>query len=74
MNGKITEDDWEVVKHRIEAMPSHIKLAIGGSESLSKDDLLFHVKKRDSIGKRVVQMQLNYLRFFKKEMVALANE
>jgi len=71
---EITEEDWEVVKHRIESMPAHIRLAVGGKESLSKDDLLDHIEKRDSTGKRIVIMQMNYLRFFKTEMGKLANE
>lgn len=70
----ISNEDWETVKHRVESMPSHIKLAIGGATSLSKDDILHHISKRDDVGKRVVTMQMNYLRFFKKEMAALLND
>ena len=67
----VSEDDWEVAKHRVEAMPSHIKLAIGRSGSLSKDDIIKHIEKRDAIGERVVTMQINYLKFFKGKVTLL---
>ena len=70
----ITEEDWEVMKHRMEAMPSHIRLAIGPGRILSKQDILAHIEKRDLIGERIVIMQMNYLRFFKKEMATLVSE
>ena len=58
---------WELVTKRIESMPSHIKLAIGGSGAMSKDDILVHLRKKDPVGKRVVEMQMNYLKFLKME-------
>ena len=71
---KISEEDWKVVRHRVEVMPSHINLAIGGDKPLSRNEILVHIDKRDNIGKRVVMMQMNYLRFFKKEMTAIVND
>ena len=70
----ISEEDWETVKHRVESMPSHLKLAIGGNRSLSRDDILQHLENRDEVGRRIVAMQMNYLKFFKKEMTVLLNE
>jgi len=70
----LSEEDWNVVRHRVEAMPSHIKLAIGRHEPLSKSDMINHIERRDEIGKRIVTMQMNYLKFFKKDMAALLNE
>lgn len=64
---RIEDWKWELVTKRIEAMPSHMKLAMGGGESFSKNDILQHINKRDNIGKRVVEMQLNYLKFMKEE-------
>ena len=73
MTDKISKEDWEIVLHRIQAMPAHIKLAIGGHSSLSREDLITHIKAKDKVGKRVVEMQMNYLRFFSKEMEKIAH-
>ena len=58
---------WELVTKRVERMPSHIKIAIGSIGALSKDDILMHLQKKDDIGKRIVAMQMNYLKFLKSE-------
>ena len=58
---------WDVVAKRVEAMPAHMKLAIGGSGSLSKGEMLEHIQSRDRIGARIVEMQVNYLAFLKSE-------
>ncbi|MBI2675719.1 MAG: hypothetical protein HYX24_04635 [Candidatus Aenigmarchaeota archaeon] len=71
---EIAEEDWEVVKHRVESMPAHIKLALGSYGSLSRDDMLTHLEKRDAIGRKMVEMQIGYLKFFKREMEKLAHE
>jgi len=73
MTNKLTEEDWEIVKHRVETMPAYLKLAMGKYGQLSKDEMIRHIDNRDEIGRRIVEIQLNYLRFFKKEMERLAN-
>ncbi len=71
---ELTEEDWDVVKHRVESMPAYIKLALGSHGSMSRDEMLTHLEKRDSIGRKMVEMQISYLKFFKKEMEKLAHE
>jgi hypothetical protein len=58
---------WEVVMRRVEGMPPDLKLAIAGVGALSRDEMLAHLDKRDEIGKKIVKMQINYLRFLKEE-------
>jgi hypothetical protein len=74
MTEKISNDDWRLVIERVSMMPSHIKMIIGGYGSFSREVLLEHLEKRDDIGKRIVEMQLNYLKFFKTQMQSVANE
>lgn len=74
MSEEITQEDWEVVKHRIESMPAHLKLALGSFGALGRDEMINHINNRDEIGKKIVTMQINYLRFFRKEMEKIANE
>jgi phosphoribosylaminoimidazole (AIR) synthetase len=64
----VSKDEWELVTARIEAMPSNLKLAMGGIGPLSKQEMVEHLNKKDEIGKKIVAMQLNYLRYFKTEM------
>lgn len=71
---ELIEEDWEIAKIRVKSMPSHIRLAIGGYGQLSKDEIIEHLEQRDEIGKRIVEMQINYLKFFKKEMEKIVNE
>lgn len=42
---KIKEELKEVVIMRIEAIPSNLKLSIGGGKSLTKEEMIEHVKK-----------------------------
>lgn len=63
---KISDDQWLAVKFRVESMPSHLKLSIGGT-LLEKNDLIKHINKRDEIGKLLVQIHYNYLRSFKEQ-------
>lgn len=64
-------NEWKIVRARILAMPSHIKLSIGGMGSFDKSQLLTHIDERDEIGQLVVKMHFNYLRLFKKEASGL---
>lgn len=67
MATQFSEDEWKIVKARIEAMPAHLKLSIGGIGSFTKQDLIRHLNEKDQIGQLLVQAHLNYLRSFKKE-------
>ena len=56
----------ELVIVRLEALPENFKLSIGGTGEFDKHELIERVKKGDEIGKRIVQIQLNYLRSLKE--------
>ncbi len=64
----IEEDDWKLAVTRIEAMPANLKLSLGNQGSLTKVELMEHITKRDKIGETIVKAQLNYLKYFKKEL------
>ena len=68
-----TNDEWGVVKSRFEQMPENMRIAIGGSHTLTKDDIIRHIENKDETGELLVKMQMNYLKLFKKE-VDLENE
>jgi len=60
----ITEEEWELVEKRIEAMPEHMRIAILG-RVYTKEELLNEVRARSEVGEIVARMQLRYLRYFR---------
>lgn len=63
----VNEEEKKLVLARLENMPSNMKLSMGGTMPLSKTEMLEHVKKGDEIGKKIVKIQLNYLRSIAKQ-------
>ena len=56
----------ELVILRLETMPENFKVSIGGSGEFDKHQLIERVRKGDEVGKKIVKIQLNYLRSLKK--------
>ena len=59
---KISEDIMNLVIARLETIPSNIELSVGNEGSFSVKELIEKVKKQDDIGKKMIEMQLSYLR------------
>jgi len=63
MKEKINDKIKELVIARIDAkMPSNLKISIGSNGSLSKEEMIDHVRKGDEEGKQIVQMHLNFIK------------
>jgi len=62
-----SEDEWKIVRARIEQMPPHLMLSIGGMGPFNKEQLLEHIDKKDDIGALLAKVHFNYLRSFKEE-------
>lgn len=62
----ISEDIINLVIARLETIPSNVELSVGNEGSFSIDDLIERVKKQDEIGKKMIEMQLAYLRSLDK--------
>lgn len=58
----ISEDIMNLVIARLETIPSNIEISIGGDGSFTVSELIERVKKQDEIGKKMIEMQLAYLR------------
>lgn len=67
MNEEIPEFFWNVLKARFGKMPENLKIVIGGFGSLTKNEILECLEKRDEIGILLAKMELEYLRLFKQE-------
>lgn len=58
----ISEDIINLIIARLETIPSNVELSVGNDGSFSIVDLIERVKKQDEIGKKMIEMQLAYLR------------
>lgn len=58
----ISGDLKELIIARIDVMPSGYKLSIGNKGTFSKEDLIKHVKEGDSIGREIIETQLEFIR------------
>ena len=60
---EVNERMKEIVVARIDAqVPSNLKLAMGGYESMNKEEMIEHVQKGDEIGKQIVKRHLLFLK------------
>jgi hypothetical protein len=64
----------EIIIRRIESsrLPSNILLSIGGmtDEPMNLQEVISHVKKEDEVGKKILQMELEYLKALKEGIVS----
>ena len=80
-NAEISDKIKELVIMKIEAnMPSNLKLSIGSYPgTLTKEELIKHVKAGDEIGKEIVRAQMSFLKAvasgeFAQKLVSVQNE
>jgi hypothetical protein len=74
MDKELKEEIKRITVKRLDAMPSNIKISIGNYGDFNKNQLIEHVKSWDEIGETVAEIQLNFLRSFKKGIVAGISE
>ena len=63
---KINEEIKKIVIARLEVFPSDKKISIGSIGELTKEEMIENVEKETDIGKKIVEVQLNYLRTLKE--------
>lgn len=56
----------DLVIARLEVLPADKKISIGSAGEFTKDELIEHVEKEDSIGEKIIEVELAYLQAFKK--------
>lgn len=56
----------ELVIARLETLPSGKDISIGGSKSINKEELIQHVKDGDEIGKKMIEVEIHFLRGLKE--------
>lgn len=65
----------ELVLARIDAqVPSNLKLFIGSFGGMNKEEMMEHVRNEDEIGKKIIQMHINFMRaLVRGEVTSLIN-
>ncbi len=66
MNDKMSKEIKELVIARLDVMSSNMKVSIGSYGTFSKEALKEHVEKEDDIGKKVIEVQMAFLRSIKE--------
>lgn len=57
----------EIVIERLRQAPPTVKIAFGSaSEFMTRDELIEQVQKETEIGKKIIKIQLEYLKAFKE--------
>ena len=59
----------ELVLARLSTFPSNKKICIGDYGKLTREDMIKHVSKEDEIGKKIIEIELAYLRALKQGIV-----
>lgn len=60
------EEIKELVITRLEVLPLNKKISIGSSGEFNREELIDHVKRGDEIGKKMVEIELSFLRALKE--------
>lgn len=69
MNEDIEEQIKKTVIARLEVMSQDKKMSIGASGEFSRDELIEKVKLGDPIGKKMIQIEIDFLRSLKKGII-----
>ncbi|MEK6927976.1 MAG: hypothetical protein AABX11_06095 [Nanoarchaeota archaeon] len=71
----INEKIKALVLARIDAQaPSSLRLFIGSSKGMNKEEIMMHVRNGDEIGKQVIKMHMNFMKaVMKGEVTQLIN-
>lgn len=66
MNNETEKEIIDLVVARLQNLPSNKEISIGSSGEFSKEELIEHVKKDDEIGKKMVAIEIDFLRSMKE--------
>jgi len=68
----------DLVIARLEALPENVEISIGSKDALNKTDLIRHVKDGDDLGRKIMEVEMNFLRSMKEgsfyESLRIGNE
>lgn len=60
------EEIKELVIARLQTLPEGKEISIGSDGEFTKEELIRHVEKGDEIGKKITEVEINFLRSLKE--------
>jgi hypothetical protein len=63
------EEIRKLVSARLSVLSSDTMISIGSDGNFSRDELLEHVKEGDKVGEKIAQIQIEWLRSLKAELL-----
>lgn len=63
------EEIKKIVIARLETLPPDKKISIGSSGEFTRDEIIERVEKGDEIGKKMIQVEMEFLRALKNGIV-----
>ena len=70
MRKEIEEEVKELVIERLKFLPENIKVSVGNSGSYNKEELIKHIKEGDDIGKKIIEVELHFLKALKEGILS----
>ena len=64
------EEIKKIVIARLETMSPDKKISIGSSGEFTRDEIIERVEKGDEIGKKMIQVEMEFLRALKKGILS----
>lgn len=62
----VTEAEIDrLVIERLKSQPSNLKISIGSDGDFTREELIQAVDRHDELGKKIIEIQLNFLRSLK---------
>ena len=65
----VTEQEWKLLEKRYEAMPENLGVACIRYGSLTKKEILKHIKAEDEIGEDLLRVSMHYLKKLKTGLI-----
>jgi len=66
---EIEKELREIVVARLNTISPNKKISIGSVGDFKKDELIEHIKKNDDIGRKIVEVELSFLRAQKEGLL-----
>ena len=65
MHGNLDKDIQELVIARLQTLPESVEVSIESEGDFTKDELIDHVRHGDDIGKKIIDLEMSFLRSLK---------
>ena len=66
MNEENQKEIQDLVIERLKTLPSDKGISIGSAGSFTKEDLIRHVRSGDAIGKKIIDVEMSFLKSLKE--------